>query len=194
MRTIVKLTLPVLASLTLVACGSSGGSSSSTQAASTTTAGVQTTASSASAAVVKTAAIPALHATALVDSQGLTLYHLTGESAGRFICTSSACVQVWHPVTVTTAQTPSGTVAALSTVKRPDGTEQVAYKGEPLYTFVGDKQPGEDKGQGLKDVGTWTVVQTSGEAQGESQPAPAVSGSGSSEGSSESSGGGRYGY
>jgi hypothetical protein len=38
---------------------------------------------------------------------------------------------------------------------------QVTYKGAPLYTFTGDQQPGETKGQGIKDVGTWSVATTS---------------------------------
>ena len=32
---------------------------------------------------------------------------------------------------------------------------QVTYKGLPLYTFTEDKRPGQIKGQGVKDVGTW---------------------------------------
>ena len=46
-------------------------------------------------------------------------------------------------------------------MKRPEGTMQVTYKGTPLYTFTGDQQPGETKGQGIKDVGTWSVITTS---------------------------------
>jgi predicted lipoprotein with Yx(FWY)xxD motif len=92
----------------------------------------------------------------------MTLYSLSGEHNGKFICTSSACVQVWHPVTASAAGTPSGSVGSLGTVKRPDGTEQVTYKGMPLYTFAADQQPGDAKGQGLKDVGTWTAVTTTG--------------------------------
>ena len=112
-----------------------------------------------SAAVVKTATSATLHTTVLIDAQGMTLYHLSGESTGKFICTSAACVQVWHPVTVSGAVTPSG-VSSLATVKRPDGTVQVTYKGTPLYTFSSDKAAGEDNGQGVKDVGTWTAVTT----------------------------------
>jgi len=49
-------------------------------------------------------------------------------------------------------------VGSLGTVKRPDGTEQVTYKGEPLYTFAQDKEAGEANGQGIKDVGTWSAI------------------------------------
>ena len=90
-------------------------------------------------------------------AQGMTLYHLSGEQKGKFICTSSACLQVWHPLTVTAASTPAGSVA-LATAKRPDGSLQVTYKGAPLYTFAQDQTPGQANGQGLKDVGTWSAV------------------------------------
>lgn len=53
---------------------------------------------------------------------------------------------------------PSGAVHSLGVVKRPDGTQQVAYNGEPLYTFAADRAPGQTHGQGIKDVGTWSVV------------------------------------
>ncbi len=95
--------------------------------------------------------------TVLVNAQGMTLYHLSAEGNGKFICTSPACVSIWHPVLVPAGGTTGG-VSSLTVVKRPDGTSQIAYKGEPLYTFASDTAPGEAKGQGLKDVGTWTTV------------------------------------
>jgi predicted lipoprotein with Yx(FWY)xxD motif len=88
----------------------------------------------------------------------MTLYSLSAEQGGKFICTSSSCTQIWHPLSA--AGTPSG-VASLGTVMRPDGTQQVTYKGMPLYTFAQDQQPGQVKGQGFKDVGTWSAVTVS---------------------------------
>jgi predicted lipoprotein with Yx(FWY)xxD motif len=148
-----------------------------------------------SSPVVKTASNSL--GTILVNSQGMTLYHLSGEQNGKFICTSSACVGVWHPLIASSTSAPSGEGVALGTVKRPEGTVQVTYKGTPLYTFTGDQQAGETKGQGIKDVGTWSAVTTgSGSAPAASTgstPAPAAPSTG---GSSESSsgGGGGYGY
>jgi hypothetical protein len=55
-------------------------------------------------------------------------------------------------------------VKSLSVVRRPDGRRQVAYKGGPLYTFDEDRKPGDMKGDGFKDVGTWHVVTVSGKA------------------------------
>jgi hypothetical protein len=53
--------------------------------------------------------------------------------------------------------TPTG-VRGLGTVKRPDKRIQVTYRGAPLYRFVQDRKPGDIKGNGFKDVGTWRVV------------------------------------
>jgi hypothetical protein len=92
----------------------------------------------------------------------MTLYALSGESSGKFICTTSACVGIWHPLKASGPGTPTGSVSSLSTVKRPDGSIQVAYKGMPLYTFAQDTKPGQTNGQGVKDVGTWSVVSTAG--------------------------------
>jgi predicted lipoprotein with Yx(FWY)xxD motif len=98
----------------------------------------------------------------LTDAQGMTLYSLSAEQSGRFICTSAPCTQVWHALTAPASGTPSG-AASLGTIARPDGTRQVTYKGLPLYTFTQD-QPGQAKGQGLKDVGTWSAATVSSAA------------------------------
>jgi predicted lipoprotein with Yx(FWY)xxD motif len=160
MRHLLKLSLPAIAaSLLIAACGSSSSSNTTSSAAGTQPA-AQTSSGSSSAVVVKSASNPTL-GTILVDSQGMTLYHLSGEQNGKFICTSSACLGVWHPLTAPPSGARSGEVGSLGTVKRPEGTMQVTYKGTPLYTFTGDQQPGETKGQGIKDVGTWSAVTTS---------------------------------
>jgi predicted lipoprotein with Yx(FWY)xxD motif len=169
MRSAFKFLVPALAaSLVLAACGSSSSNSgSASSAASTAPAATTSSAGAEGAVLVKSASNASLKATVLTNAQGMTLYHLSGEQNGKFICTSSACVQVWHPLAVV-AGTPSGSVGSLGTVKRPDGTEQVTYKGMPLYTFAQDTQAGEAKGQGIKDVGTWTAVTTSSASASES--------------------------
>jgi predicted lipoprotein with Yx(FWY)xxD motif len=179
MRLIMKLIPAVAVSSLLAACGSSSSSSSSPSAAASPTSG------SAGAAVVKTASVSSLGASVLVDAQGLTLYHLSGELNGKWICTSAACVKVWHPLAAPTGRSPSGSVGSLGSVKRPGGAVQVTFKGMPLYSFVGDTKPGEAKGQGIKDVGVWTAVTANGSTA--SKPAAATT-------SRSSSGGGSYGY
>jgi predicted lipoprotein with Yx(FWY)xxD motif len=174
MRSALKFLVPALAaSLALAACGSSSSSSGSSSQAAAPAASTTPSPSGESAVVVKSAANSTLGATVLVNAQGMTLYRLTGEQGGKFICTSSACTQVWHPLSAT-AGTPSGSVGSLGTVKRPDGTEQVTYKGMPLYTFAQDQTAGEAKGQGIKDVGTWTAVTTSAKSSSAPAAAPAT--------------------
>ena len=94
----------------------------------------------------------------------MTLYRLSGERAGHFICASAACLQVWHPLTAHRRRAHRPARPSLDTVKRPDGSSQVAYKGTPLYTFAQDTSPDDAKGQGLKDVGTWNAVTVAGPA------------------------------
>jgi predicted lipoprotein with Yx(FWY)xxD motif len=129
---------------------------------------------SSSKAVVKTMKVGGK--TILVNRRGMTLYHLSVERRGHFICTSSACLAEWKPLVVARGITPTG-VKSLSVVKRPDGRRQVAYKGGPLYTFEEDRKPGDTKGDGFKDVGTWHVLTVAGKTSN-STPAPSSGGYG----------------
>ena len=104
----------------------------------------------------------ALGKTVLVNRAGRTLYSLSAETNGRFICTSG-CVSTWHPLLVRRGQRPTGT-HGLSTIRRPTGQIQVTYKGKPLYTFAGDQKPGDAKGEGFKDVGVWHAATVGGSA------------------------------
>jgi predicted lipoprotein with Yx(FWY)xxD motif len=113
-------------------------------------------------AVVKTKSVGGR--TILVNRRGMTLYHLSVERRGHFICTDKTCLSLWHPLVVARGVTPTG-AKSLSVIKRPDGRRQVAYKGGPLYTFAEDRKPGDMKGNGFEDVGTWRVVTVAGKAQ-----------------------------
>jgi predicted lipoprotein with Yx(FWY)xxD motif len=104
--------------------------------------------------VVKEAHSSSLGKTVLTANNGLTLYSLSAEKHGTFICKGS-CLKDWFPLVVAKGVKPTGPVP-LGTVKRPDnGRRQVTFKGKPLYTFVEDKRKGQAKGEGIKDVGTW---------------------------------------
>jgi predicted lipoprotein with Yx(FWY)xxD motif len=92
--------------------------------------------------------------TVLVANNGLTLYTLSAEKHGTFICKGS-CLKDWHPLVVARGVKPAGPVP-LGTIKRPDnGLRQVTFEGRPLYTFDDDKKKGDAHGEGFKDVGTW---------------------------------------
>jgi predicted lipoprotein with Yx(FWY)xxD motif len=104
--------------------------------------------------VVKEANSPSLGKTILTANNGLTLYSLSAEKHGRFICKGS-CLKDWHPLVVAKGVKPTGPVP-LGTIKRPDnGQRQVTFKGKPLYTFDDDRKKGDAKGEGFEDVGTW---------------------------------------
>ena len=172
MRRILIPAVPALAaSVVLAACGSSSSSSTSSSSAAPSQPAAAQGSGGAGGVVVKSAANATLGGAVLTNAQGMTLYALSGEGAGKFICTSSACTQVWHPLTISATAKPSGSVGALATVKRPDGSVQVTFRGEPLYTFAQDTKPGDALGQGVKDVGTWDAVKVSAA----SAPAPAAS-------------------
>jgi predicted lipoprotein with Yx(FWY)xxD motif len=121
--------------------------------------------------VVMTAKNKALGKTILVNRRRMTLYSLSAERHGRFICKNKACLAFWTPLVVPKGTTPTG-VGHLSTVKRPDGRIQVAFRGGPLYTFRGDKKPGDVKGNGFKDVGTWHVVTVGASSSAPAPPPP----------------------
>ncbi|MBS1864181.1 MAG: hypothetical protein JSS68_21015 [Actinobacteria bacterium] len=106
--------------------------------------------------VVGEATAPSLHKTVLTNTKGLTLYSLSVEKNGRFVCTGS-CTSTWTPLVVARGTTPKGPVK-LGTIKRPEGKIQVTFKGLPLYTFNGDSAKGQANGEGFKDVGTWHAV------------------------------------
>jgi predicted lipoprotein with Yx(FWY)xxD motif len=102
------------------------------------------------------ATAPSLHKTVLTNTKGHTLYSLSVEKNGKFICTGS-CTSTWPPLLVAAGTKPKGPVA-LGTIKRPEGKIQVTFKGMPVYTFDGDSKKGEANGEGIKDVGVWHAV------------------------------------
>jgi predicted lipoprotein with Yx(FWY)xxD motif len=123
--------------------------------------------------VVKEAENTTLGARVLTTLKGKTLYSLSVETHGRFVCTG-ACLSSWKPLLVPAGVKPTGPVK-LGTVKRPNGKIQVTYKGKPLYSFHGDAKPGEANGEGIKDVGTWhaaRVKTSSSSPPPESEPPP----------------------
>jgi predicted lipoprotein with Yx(FWY)xxD motif len=111
------------------------------------------TATAATKSVAKEGTVDSLGKTVLTNNAGRTLYSLSAETKGRFICTGG-CTSTWRPLVVSAGTKPTGP-AKLATIKRPDGRTQVTFKGRPLYTFSGDTKPGEANGEGFKDVGTW---------------------------------------
>jgi predicted lipoprotein with Yx(FWY)xxD motif len=118
--------------------------------------------------VAKTAEVKSLGKTVLATNRGRTLYSLSAETKGKFICTDPGCLASWKPLVVPKGVKPVGPVT-LGTRVRPGGRIQVTFKGLPLYSFNGDIKTGEANGEGFKDVGTWHAAKV---AKVSSQPQP----------------------
>ena len=158
--------------LALAACASSSSSSSSSSPAAQ---GSTPAAAAASGNTVLSRTINGT--TVLTNSKGLTLYSFGPDTSTTSNCNGS-CATYWPPVVGPVTAGP-GVTGTLGTITRADGTSQATYDGHPLYTYVADTAPGQDKGNGLNlSGGVWHDVTVSGGAA----PAPAASASSSSHG------------
>lgn len=88
----------------------------------------------------------------LVNAAGMTVYTFDKDKRHKSECTG-ACSTNWPPVQASTSVLPP----PFSTIKRPDGSMQMTYKGKPLYTFAKDKAPGDKAGDKLMN-GAWHAV------------------------------------
>ena len=174
--------------LTVSACASSGSSSATT--ANTPAAGGNSSSSAPAAAGGNTVTAKTIGSQqVVVDSKGMTLYWFAIDTPTKSNC-SGQCATFWPPVKgpVTAG---SGVTGTLGTITRSDGTTQATYDGHPLYTFVGDKSPGQNTGNGKNlSGGLWWEMTVSGSTP----PAGAAAGGGSTATPKATSGGGGYGY
>jgi predicted lipoprotein with Yx(FWY)xxD motif len=165
-RILLALLAATGAAVVLAACGSSGTSGTGSSAA--------TSSPAAATGGLKTARIGSV--TVLTNAKGFTLYSFAPDTPTKSNCNGS-CATFWPPVKG--ALRASGVKGTFGTIKRADGATQTSFDGHPLYTYVGDKAPGQATGNGLNlSGGVWHEVTTSGSA-------PASS-------SSPGSGGGGY--
>jgi predicted lipoprotein with Yx(FWY)xxD motif len=150
--------LAVVGAIVIAGCG--GGSSSSSSGSGGGEGSTKLTSSG--GGTISGAEVPGL-GTVLVDSEGMTVYEFTPDEGMTSVC-YGGCEAAWPPVVASGKPTAGeGAMSAdLGTTKRKDGTEQVTYKGHPLYTFVGDKAPGEANGQEVE--GTWFALDEGGSA------------------------------
>lgn len=84
----------------------------------------------------------------LTDSRGMTLYTYDKDEAGTSNCYDD-CATNWPPLTADENAQPE---SDFTLVERTDGTKQWAYKGEPLYLWIKDGQPGDVTGDGVGGV------------------------------------------
>ena len=115
--------------------------------------------------IVKTRNVSGL-GTILVNGAGRTLYMFVPDKHKRVTCVQS-CAAVWPPLKLAKGQTVVAKGDArkrlLGSDPNPGGGRVATYRGWPLYTFVGDKHPGQATGQAIRlNGGLWYVLTPSG--------------------------------
>jgi predicted lipoprotein with Yx(FWY)xxD motif len=167
----------IAATLVIAACGSSsstGNSGTGSGAGSSPAA-----AAGSSGGALSTTKIGG--ATLLTNANGMTLYWFVPDSTTASKCYGS-CAKYWPPV-LGPVSAGSGVTGTLGVITRSNGAKQATWNGHPLYTYIGDTSPGQNKGNGLNiSGGVWHDIVLSGKAAPASGSSPA------------SSGGGAYGY
>ena len=102
----------------------------------------------------------------VVDKNGMTVYRFMKDSAWpmKSACTGE-CLEKWPVVApVDAADTKGIQKKGFVTFDRPDGVKQQTIDCWPIYTFAGDKKPGDTNGQGVG--GTWYVMSPEGKPVG----------------------------
>ena len=96
--------------------------------------------------------------TVLAGVHGFTLYYYTEDKpgSGTSVCIGT-CAQTWPPM-MGPIKAPAGVrlPGRLGVITRPGGARQVTLNGYPLYTYSGDKAPGQAAGNGIE--GAWHVI------------------------------------
>jgi predicted lipoprotein with Yx(FWY)xxD motif len=113
-------------------------------------------------------ALVALRKTALgsvlVDVRGRTLYLFEKDRNGVSAC-DTACMKYW-PALTSRGKPRAGSGVHQSLLRMSalrNGRSQVIYAGHPLYTFAGDKRPGQTTGEDLTNFGGgWYALAASG--------------------------------
>ena len=93
----------------------------------------------------------------LTNASGLTLYSFAPDTQSRSACYGS-CAAYWPPVPGNVSAGP-GVTGTIGSIKRTGGSTQATYDGHPLYTYIGDSAPGQDKGNNINlNGGLWLDV------------------------------------
>jgi predicted lipoprotein with Yx(FWY)xxD motif len=145
----------VLLAALLAACGSS--SSGGTAGSASTSAPPVASTASGQVATLKTSKTSL--GSVLTNSAGYTLYWFAIDTPTSSKCTGS-CTTYWPPV-IGTPKAASGVTlpGTLGTITRSDGSVQATYNGHPLYTYAGDKAPGQTSGNKVNGSGgLWYAI------------------------------------
>jgi predicted lipoprotein with Yx(FWY)xxD motif len=190
MRTILGVAGLAALALTVSACGSSGSSSStSTPAAPASSSASASSSAAAGGSTVSQITVGGQQV--LTDSKGDVLYWFVPDTKTESKCEGS-CLTFW-PAVAGPVTAGSGVTGTLGTITRSDGSKQASYDGHPLYTFAGDKAPGQNKGNGVNaSGGLWWEMTVDGSTPPAS--AAAAKATASPKATASAAAGGGYGY
>lgn len=85
-------------------------------------------------------------------ADGKTLYTFAKDQPGESNC-YGPCAEKWPPFIATGDAAPSG---AFGLIERKDGSRQWTYREQPLYSWIKDRQAGDTRGHGVKNL--WFVA------------------------------------
>lgn len=92
----------------------------------------------------------------LTDSFGKTLYTFDLDIGSATSKCKGDCAEVWPPY-ILAEEEKATLVAPFGFVERVNKEVQLTYKGLPLYTYILDRNEGEDKGDNIG--GVWHYVE-----------------------------------
>jgi len=84
----------------------------------------------------------------LTNKTGMTLYTFDKDSKDASVC-YGPCAAKWPPYT---AASDAEVKESWGTISRKDGSKQWTFKGQPLYTWIGDTKAGDTTGDGVGGV------------------------------------------
>jgi predicted lipoprotein with Yx(FWY)xxD motif len=155
MRRNLRWTAAGLMAAALAVTAWSSTASASVGSATTPASGDHGVAATASSPLMQVKHTPA--GTVLANSRGFTVYYYTVDKrgSGKSSC-YGGCATIWPPV-LGPVRFPAGVKlpGAVGYIKRTGGARQLTINGWPVYTYVGDKAPGQSNGQGVG--GVWFV-------------------------------------
>ncbi|MEV0227721.1 SCO0930 family lipoprotein [Streptomyces sp. NPDC050704] len=107
----------------------------------------------------------------VVDKNGMTVYRFEKDTPWPMTTACvGACLEKWPVVEPVDAADTKGIENKVEgrrgyvVLNRPDGLKQQSIDCWPMYTFAGDKKPGDTNGQGVG--GTWYAMSPEGKALG----------------------------
>lgn len=92
----------------------------------------------------------------LADTFSKTLYVFDVDQGKPAPACNGGCAEIWPPYLVSDAEA-AGLNAPLGVIQRASQQPQLTYKGRPVYTYIFDRQVGDELGNGLGRV--WHLVE-----------------------------------